>query len=50
MAAYYNGYLHYGTPASYYDKGGYEVTECLLGPEWQVIYEQKANEIIRRLQ
>ena len=50
MIPYSNGYLHYGAPASYYDKGGYEVTECLLAPEWQGIYEQKANEIISRLQ
>ena len=50
MAAYSNGYLHYGAPASYYDKGGYEVTECLLAPEWQGIYERKASEIIHRLQ
>ncbi len=50
MAAYSNGYLHYGAPADYYDKGGYEVTECLLGPEWQKIYEQKAKEIISRLE
>jgi hypothetical protein len=49
MAAYSNGYMHYGAPATDYDKGGYEVTECLLAPEWQKIYEQKANEIIRRL-
>ena len=49
MAAYSNGYLHYGAPADYYDKGGYEVTECLLSPEWQEIYEQKANEIIHKL-
>jgi hypothetical protein len=49
MAAYSNGYLHYGAPAADYDKGGYEVTECLLAPEWQEIYERKANEIICRL-
>ena len=49
IAAFSNGYMHYGPPASDYDKGGYEVTECLLAPEWQQIYEQKANEIIRRL-
>ena len=49
MAAYSNGYMHYGPPASEYDKGGYEVTECLLAPQWQQIYEKKANEIIRRL-
>ena len=49
MAACSNGYIHYGPPADDYDKGGYEVTECLLAPEWQRIYEKKANKIIRRL-
>ena len=41
--------MHYGPPAVDYDKGGYEVTECLLAPEWQQIFEQKANDMIRRL-
>jgi len=50
MAAFSNGYIHYGPPASEYSKGGYEVTECLLAPEWQAIYEAKASEIIGRLQ
>jgi len=49
MAAFSNGYMHYGPPATDYSKGGYEVTECLLAPQWQKIYEKKANEIIRRL-
>lgn len=49
MAAFSNGYMHYGPPAGEYSKGGYEVTECLLAPQWQEIYEKKANEIIRRL-
>ena len=49
MAAFSNGYLHYGPPANDYGRGGYEVTECLLAPQWQKIYEQKAREIIRRL-
>ncbi len=49
MAAFSNGYIHYGPPASEYEKGGYEVTECLLAPEWQALYEAKANEILRRL-
>ncbi|HOL22202.1 MAG TPA: hypothetical protein PLQ41_05045 [bacterium] len=49
VAAYSNGYLHYGPPASHYDKGGYEVTECLLAPEWEGIYERKALEIIMSL-
>ncbi|MCA9438743.1 MAG: hypothetical protein KC978_23355, partial [Candidatus Omnitrophica bacterium] len=50
MAGYTNGYIHYGPPASEYPKGGYEVTECLLAPEWQEIYEDKAKEILDRLQ
>jgi len=41
--------MHCGPPAADHDKGGYEVTECLLAPEWQQVYESKANEIIRRL-
>ena len=49
IAAYSNGYIHYGPPAADYSKGGYEVTECLLAPQWQQIYEKKANEIIRKL-
>ncbi|MCP4642554.1 MAG: hypothetical protein GY851_19070 [bacterium] len=49
MSAFSNGYLHYGPPASEYPKGGYEVTECLLAPEWQAIYETKADEVLRRL-
>ena len=49
VAAFSNGYLHYGPPAADYGKRGYEVTECLLAPQWQRIYENKAAEIIRRL-
>lgn len=49
VAAFSNGYVHYGPPAAAYAKGGYEVTECLLAPEWQRIFEKKAKEIIRRL-
>jgi hypothetical protein len=49
IAAYSNGYIQYGPPADYYDKGGYEATECILAPEWQQIYEKKVAEIIRKL-
>ncbi|MCF6175234.1 MAG: hypothetical protein L3J71_05675 [Victivallaceae bacterium] len=49
IAAYSNGYVHYGAPASYYDKGGYEVTECFIAPEWQQIFEDKVRGIINRL-
>lgn len=47
IASIANGYLHYSPPAEYFKRGGYEVTECLLAPEWQNIFEQKAEEIIR---
>jgi len=49
IAAFANGYMHYGAPASDYDKGGYEVIECLLAPQWQALYEGKANEILHAL-
>jgi len=49
VAAFSNGYLHYGPPADDYDKGGYEVTECLLGPGWQEIFETTADQILRAL-
>jgi hypothetical protein len=49
ISAFSNGYIHYGPPAADYDKGGYEVTECLLAPEWQALYEKKAAEVIGRL-
>jgi hypothetical protein len=49
VAAFSNGYMHYGPAAADYGKGGYEVTECLLGPGWQRLYEAKAKGIIRKL-
>jgi len=49
MAAFTNGYLHYGPPASYYDKGGYEVTECLLAPEWEKLYTETAMDVLQKL-
>lgn len=49
VAGYSNGYVHYGGPAADYDKGGYELTECLLAPEWQEIFETKTQELINKL-
>lgn len=49
IAAFSNGYLHYGPPASDYDKGGYEVTECFLAPEWEQIYKDVAAQILAKL-
>lgn len=44
-----NGYLHYSPPASYYPRGGYEVTECLLAPEWETIFEDAVQDVLGRL-
>lgn len=49
VAAYSNGYMHYGPPAEDYEKGGYEVTECFLGPGWQEVYEKAALDVIEML-
>jgi len=49
VAPYSNGYIHYGPPASEYAMGGYEVTECLLDPTWQALYEAKAADVLAAL-
>lgn len=49
IAAFSNGYMHYGPPADTYDKGGYEVTECFLAPEWQEVFESTARDILQRI-
>lgn len=43
------GKIFYPNCAAAYRKGGYEVTECLLAPEWQSICEAKAADILARL-
>jgi hypothetical protein len=49
VLGYTNGYVHYGAPANDYEKGGYEVTECLLAPEWQQLFEIKVKELLNKL-
>jgi hypothetical protein len=44
-----NGYLHYGAAAGDYDRGGYEVMECLLGAGWQKIHEAATRALFREL-
>lgn len=44
-----NGYVHYGPAAEDYPRGGYEVTECFLAPEWQELFERTAADVLRRL-
>lgn len=45
-----NGYLHYAPPASYYPRGGYEVTECLLDPAWEKMFDTVVEELFDELQ
>lgn len=49
MMAYCNGYLHYDAPADDYTAAGYEVTECMLAPGWQRIYETVAVELLGKV-
>jgi hypothetical protein len=49
IASISNGYLHYAPPASYYRRGGYEVSECLLAPEWENIFYNVVKDIFAEL-
>lgn len=49
IASIANGYLHYAPPDDYYPRGGYEATECLLGPAWEKIFASAAGELFGRL-
>ncbi|MBU0715868.1 MAG: hypothetical protein KJ964_10980 [Verrucomicrobia bacterium] len=49
IASISNGYLHYAPPASYYRRGGYEVTECLLAPAWEDIFYNVVKNIFDEL-
>lgn len=49
VAGYTNGYLHYGPPAELYERGGYEVTECLLGQEWQQLFESAVEQLFKQV-
>jgi hypothetical protein len=44
-----NGYLHYAPPASYYPRGGYEVNECLLAPEWEEVFYSAVGSLFEQL-
>lgn len=49
VASITNGYIHYAPPAAYYGRGGYEVTECLLAPEWEAIFYESMQAIFDEL-
>ncbi len=49
LAAYSNGYLHYAPTSDAYKEWGYEVMNCIFKPEWQSIYENEIQRIIKDL-
>ena len=51
VAGYTNGYLYYAPTAEQLRNRGaaQEDCDCLLAPDWQQIYEQKAAEVLSRL-
>ena len=51
VAGYTNGYIYYAPTAEQLLNvgGAQEDSDCILAPEWQEIYENKAAEILKRL-
>ena len=51
VAGYTNGYIYYAPTAKQLLNvgGAQEDSECLLAPEWQELYEEKAADLLRRL-
>jgi hypothetical protein len=51
VAGYTNGYIYYAPTAEQLRNvgGAQEDSDCLLAPQWQRIYEEKAGEIVRGL-
>ena len=49
LLSYSNGYLHYGATEDKYARGGYEVCECDLAPQWLDVYLDAVTEIIKNL-
>jgi hypothetical protein len=51
VAGYTNGYIYYAPTAEQLKNvgGAQEDSDCILAPQWQRIYEDKAHEMLRRL-
>jgi hypothetical protein len=51
VAGYSNGYLYYAPTAEQLENAGgaQEDSDCLLAPEWQKIFEDKALDVLKRL-
>lgn len=52
VAGYTNGYIYYAPTAEQLLNvgGAQEDSDCILAPEWQALFETKANEMLRRLE
>ncbi|MDF1744509.1 MAG: hypothetical protein P1V19_12505 [Gimesia sp.] len=52
VAGYTNGYIYYAPTAEQLKNvgGAQEDSDCMLAPEWQAIFESKAQNLIKRLQ
>ena len=51
VAPYSNGYIYYAPTAEQLKNlgGAQEDSDCLLAPEWQMIYENKVADMLRDL-
>jgi hypothetical protein len=51
VAGYTNGYIYYSPTAEQLRNvgGAQEDSDCILAPEWQAIFEQKAAEMLKKL-
>jgi hypothetical protein len=51
VAGYTNGYIYYSPTAEQLKNvgGAQEDSDCILAPEWQKIFEDKAAEMLLRL-
>lgn len=52
VAGYTNGYIYYAPTAEQLANvgGAQEDSDCILAPEWQAMFEQKAADILKRLE
>ena len=51
VAGYTNGYIYYAPTAEQLRNvgGAQEDSDCLLAPEWQKLYEEKMDALLRKL-
>ena len=51
VAGYSNGYIYYSPTAEQLKNRGHaqEDSDCLLAPEWQKLFEDKAAELLKKL-